>query len=237
MKKSGWWIVALVPFMLLTNADVRDYVAQGWKDSIAWMRTLRTGDPMRKLIEAERDLQRELPRFAQARGELSEQQRKLRETHESAQQLREHAETLIEEFRAAYKQAEQCGSFPIVIRDRAYTQDQAKAQVELLVAQLEQRDLAIAKTQAALEAATQQSRELAATETRAEQEIAILPLRRTIAKAEQLHSRTDELVGEIEQTTQDGPVSKDPVRTLDELLKAEAAAASRAHRITQQLID
>jgi hypothetical protein len=236
MKKTGWWLAVLIPVVMMTQPSVRDGAARTWHETVVWIRGLQGDDTEWKIVAAERGLKRELPLFSQARTELHLQQQDLREGLEFAELQRERAEAVIEEFRVAWKRAERCDSFPIVIRDRAYTRSQAQEQVELLVGQLEQHKQAIVKIRVALEAATTQTRELAATETMAEQEMAILPLRRSLASAENLNSRTNELVHTMEQSSMGGSVSTDPVRTLQELLKAEAAGETHARQVATELL-
>ena len=47
----------------------------------------------------------------------------------------EHAETLVGEFRRVYRVAKKQDSFPVTVREAAYTEEQVVSQVSMLLAQ------------------------------------------------------------------------------------------------------
>jgi hypothetical protein len=210
-------------------AASRDWSTDMWNDWDAATTSERDLDPERRLTKAERELKGDLPQLEATRRELNDERQDLSVRKNDEQCRYDCCVTVIKEFREAYKEAEARDAFPIVVRDAAYTQTQAERQVEMLVAEAKERGVALEKMHAALQSLDSRLIELVTAETQAKQELLLLPLKRTMVAADKLADHAKQAVTTAERTVGGpaGAAGRDPVRTLDELLKAESSAASK----------
>ncbi len=199
---------------------------QAW---IGWPEAARRADPVGFTDHVERELKEDLDKLQAARGQLAGEIGTLSRNVREQQALLEHAEKLAAEFRDVYQAATEDGTFPVTVRDAAYTEDQAVSQVSLLLAETEGYRETLSKVEALRKQAESRLEELTVRVDRTASQLAMIATKRELLRARVLTDEAEQLVTQVDQLLDGNTqiVQGNPVRSVEELLAASQGRSSR----------
>ena len=199
---------------------------QAW---IGWTEAARRADPVGFTDHVERELKEDLDKLQAARGQLAGEIGTLSRNVREQQALLEHAEKLAAEFRDVYQAATEDGTFPVTVRDAAYTEDQAVSQVSLLLAETEGYRETLDKVEALRKQAESRLEELTVRVDRTASQLAMIATKRELLRARVLTDEAEQLVTQVDELLDGNTqiVQDNPVRSVEELLAASQGRSSR----------
>jgi uncharacterized phage infection (PIP) family protein YhgE len=199
---------------------------QAW---IGWTEAARRADPVGFTDHVERELKEDLDKLQAARGQLAGEIGTLSRNVREQQALLEHAEKLAAEFRDVYQAATEDGTFPVTVRDAAYTEDQAVSQVSLLLAETEGYRETLSKVEALRKQAESRLEELTVRVDRTASQLAMIATKRELLRARVLTDEAEQLVTQVDELLDGNTqiVQDNPVRSVEELLAASQGRSSR----------
>ena len=199
---------------------------QSW---LGWTDVARQADPVGFTNHVEKRLKEDLEKLQAARGQLAGEIGTLSRNVREQQALLEHAEKLAAEFRDVYQAATEDGTFPVTVRDAAYTEDQAVSQVSLLLAETEGYRETLDKVEALRKQAESRLEELTVRVDRTASQLAMIATKRELLRARVLTDEAEQLVTQVDQLLDGNTqiVQGNPVRSVEELLAASQGRSSR----------
>ena len=212
-------IGSFVGCVLLVSPGFRTMARHQWENVTGWSEEDRLADPVGFARHAERKLRRDLDIMQRTRRELATEQGRIDRQIREEQALADFAESLAEDFREQFQLASSSGSFPIEVRHAAYTKEQARTQVSLLLAELEGYQVSLAKLQ---EVSTQVDKQLESLSVRisaTSSQLAALSAQRELLRARQLTIEGEQLLAQVDElmTGNRRLLDGNPVRTVQEL--------------------
>ena len=218
-------VVVLAGAAGVANPALRTQVYRQWYAVRGWTEEARRKDPVGFALYAERRLKDDLKVMKETRRELAAEVGQLSQEKREQQALSDQARQLAEDFRAKYQSASTDGGFPIEVRNAAYTEPEAKAQVSMLLAEAEGYEQALGELTAVREDAESKLEELVVGINATETQLAALSTKRELLRARQLTSEGEQLLAQVDElmTGNTQLIEGNPVRPLRELLDAPVA--------------
>ena len=225
MFVGGFVLVGLAAAAIAASPALRARVSQQWAALCGWTKEAREADPVGFASYAEGRLKHDLEVMKETRRELAAEVGQLAQKGREQQALGTQARQLAEEFRAEYQLASTGGSFPIEVRNAAYTEGQAKSQVSMLLAEAEGYEQALGQLTDVRKDAESKIEELVVRINATETQLAALSTKRELLRARQLTSEGEQLLAQVDDlmTGNTQVIEGNPVRTVRELLDAPVA--------------
>lgn len=240
MKISwGHLAVAVISLAALTGAyrlspAVRTAMATQGREWLGWTDEARRGDPVGFTSHVERKLQSEVAMLRTCRFELVGNTDQLSGKIREQEAFRDQARKLADEFRSAFQTARQGGSFPFVVRNAAYTEEQSVTQVSLLLAQAEGFDKSVKRLQQIQDQSNKRLQEIVVRQNATEAQLAAIGAQRELLRARELTTVGEALIAQVDELfdINQRVLTENPVRTIAELLSAETQSVphSLAHQ-------
>jgi len=190
--------------------------------AVGWTEEARKADPVGFADYAREKLRNDLEAMEKSRRELGAEIGQLSSKLREQQALRNHACGLADEFRVQYQVASTNDRFPVMVRDAAYTEDQVKSQVSMLLSEAEGYEAAVAKLQQVKEEAELRLEALTVRINDSEAQVRVLSVQREMLKAQLLSDEGEKLLTKVDELLHDNAriIKANPVRNVRELLTA-----------------
>jgi len=216
---------------------LRAHVNGYWASFGGWNEDARRADPVGFTKYASGKLQSDLDVMQRTRRELPAELGQLSGKFRNQQAFRDQAQQLAEEFRGKYQTALENGSFPIQVRSAAYTQQQAKSQVSMILAELSGHEAATTRLEKVKKQAETQLEALAMRINASESQLAALSIQKEMLRAQQLSDDGEKLLAQVDQLLDDNSraLEENPVRTVRELLGASENTTGK--RANEEVVD
>lgn len=247
--KISWGHVGVAVVSLAALAGVcrvspalRAAVAVHSGEWLGWDREARDVNPIGFIMSVERKLKSDVARLQKCRFEMVGNTDQVSGKVREQEAQRDQARKLADEFRSAFQTARQNGSFPFVVRNASYTEEQSVAQVSLLLAQADGFDKSARRLQQIQGQANKRLQEIVVRLNATESQLAAIGAQRELLRARELTTVGEELIAQVDQLFEvNHRVLKDnPVRTVAELLSDETRTAPEAvasHAVARQFLD
>ena len=192
-----------------------------------WTEEARQADPVGFVEYAGGKLRQDLETLQKTRRDLAAEIGGLAEKLRQQRALRDHARGLAEKFRTAYREATARQGFPVELCGGAYTAEQLKAQVSMLLAEAQGYEAAIAKLEEVRRRAETELETLTVRISQTESQLAALAAEKEVLKARQLTERGRLLLAQVESlmTENTQVIAANPVRSVQELIAAAEKSA------------
>jgi hypothetical protein len=202
-----------------------------------WTEEARQADPVGFVEYASRKLRHDVEAMQKTRRDLAAEIGGLAHELRDQRALRDHARAMAEEFRAKYQEAAAKKSFPIEVRGAAYTAEQAKSQVSMLLAEAAGYEAAIAKLEEVRKEAESQLEALTVRIDKTESQLAALAAQREVLRVRKLSEVEEELLAQVENLLKDNDqaVAANPIRNVRELIAA--AETPQRKRAQEQAVE
>ena len=199
---------------------IRTKLSSAWANVAGWTEEARRADPAGFVRYASGKLQSDLEVMQKTRRELSAEIGHLAGKLRNQEAFRDQSRQLAEEFRAKYQQAVANGSFPIQVRNAAYTQVQAKAQVSMILAEVSGHEVSTARMEKVKKQAETQLEAITVRTNSCESQLAALGVQQEMLRAQQLSEEGERLLAQVDQLLDENnrALEDNPVRTVRELL-------------------
>ncbi len=222
-------LLVVVTAASMCSPVVRGRLSSYWEKYGAWNEEARRADPIGFAKYASGKLAADLEVMQHTRRELSAEIGQLSAKLRNQQAFRDQAQQLAEEFRGKYQAAVQKASFPIQVRSASYTQQQAKSQVSMILAELAGHQSATARLEKVKKQAETQLEALAMRINASESQLAALSVQQEMLRAQQLSDEGEKLLAQVDQLLDDNSraLEENPVRTVRELLGASDNATGK----------
>jgi hypothetical protein len=222
---SAGLAVVVGAVLYATGPGFRTTVNQHMNDWIGWTEAARQADPVGFTNHVEGSLKRDLATMHNTRDALNKETATLATEIHNQEALAEHAERLATEFRDAYQQAHASDSFPVTVRNAAYTAEQVESQVSLLLAEAAGYRAAIDKLTKIRQQAEQKLEEVTVRIANTDTQLAALPAERELLRARVLSDAGQELVASVDALLEGNRqvIQGNPVRSVAELIATPAA--------------
>ena len=223
-------LVTVVAVAVGLSPALRTAATQQWSNHFGWTDAARQADPVGFAQYAERQLSRDLEELQRTRRELAAEVGQLVRRTRQQQALRDQGMALAEEFRTQYQLASANGGFPLVVRNAAYTREQAEAQVSHLLAEMEGYEQSLALLTQVRQEAEVRLEALVVKVNQTETQLATLGTKRGLLRAERLSADGELLLAQLDEllTGNAQVIAENPVRTVEELLAAAPQPAATA---------
>ncbi|MBM4048652.1 MAG: hypothetical protein FJ279_26415 [Planctomycetes bacterium] len=203
---------------------------------VGWTEDARQTDPVGFVVFAERKLGSDLAAMEAARRALAAEIGQVLEEYRQQEALGRQSRALAEEFRTAYQEAEATGGFPIEVRQAAYTAEQVRTQVSLLLAEADGYEAAAARLETVRQEAEASLQSLLVQINRSEADLAALAAQRELLRVRQLSHEGEYLLAQVNGLLDENArvLQASPVRPVRELLAAvdrERPGASDRRRV------
>ncbi|MFV1968352.1 MAG: hypothetical protein ACC628_23245 [Pirellulaceae bacterium] len=214
---------------MVASPGLRTRLFQEWAAVGGWTDQARQADPVGFARYAERKLKRDLETMQRTRRELAAEAgniaRKVREQEALACQ----AESMAEDFRGQFQLASTGRGFPIEVRGAAYTEDQTRAQVSMLLAESEGYRQSLAELRHVKQQAEAQIEALAVKISATEAQLAGLSAKRELLRARLLSAAGERLLAQVDELMAGNTrlLEGNPVRTVRELLETPNGKPSK----------
>ena len=187
-----------------------------------WTEKARQADPVGFADFARQRLERDLGSLQEIRRELAAEIGQLAHKIREQEALRDQAVTLSEEFRDQHQQASSGESYPVVVRSAAYTEDQVRSQVSMLLAEAEGYDRALSGLQEVKQEAETKLESLVVNINDTEAQLAALSTKRELLRIRLLSDEGKALLAQVDNLLNGNTqlIDGNPVRTVRELLEA-----------------
>ena len=231
LRKLIWSLIGLAGLGVAVGGATKVYLPGVWTKLEqfvgtwgGWTEEARLANPVGYIDHVTARLERDLSELNRVRRELLVQIAELSQKLHEQEGLLAQAERLAHEFREKYQEAQTTGAFPITVRGAAYTADQAKAQVSLLLAEAEGYRTATSRLRKVREEAETQLEAVTVRINRTEAELVALGAQREVVKARRIFEEQTDLLAKVESLFEDNRrvLSGNPVRTVKELLAVGA---------------
>jgi|GEM_PF-971063 len=231
LRKLIWSLIGLAGLGVAVGGATKVYLPGVWTKLEqfvgtwgGWTEEARLANPVGYIEHVTARLERDLSELNRVRRELLVQIAELSQKLHEQEGLLAQAERLAHEFREKYQEAQTTGAFPITVRGAAYTADQAKAQVSLLLAEAEGYRTATSRLRKVREEAETQLEAVTVRINRTEAELVALGAQREVVKARRIFEEQTDLLAKVESLFEDNRrvLSGNPVRTVKELLAVGA---------------
>ncbi|MFO0905750.1 MAG: hypothetical protein U0939_22270 [Pirellulales bacterium] len=227
--------VSVVAMALLAGAyrvspAVRTTVAMQGRDWFGWTEEARRADPAGFTRHVEQKLKAEAALLKKCRFELVGNADQLSGKVREQLVLRDQAQKLTEEFRQRFQEARQQSAFPIVVRNAAYTEEQAVAQVSLLLAEAEGFEKSLQRLQRIQDESNQRVREIVVRLNATETQLAAIGTQRELLESRELTAVGEELIAQVDAlfNVNERVLRDNPVRSVAELMADESRGTSPA---------
>lgn len=232
MKISwGHLMVAVVFMATLTGAyrlspGVRAAISTHGSEWFGWTEEARRIDSVSFVEHVKRKLEAEVGTLRKSRLELVGNADQLSGKIREQEALRDHARKFAEEFRTAFQTARSNQSFPITVRNAAYTEEQSLAQVSLLLAQADGYEQSLQRLQRIMDESNKRVQEIVVRQNATESNLAAIGTQLELLRTRQLTSVSDELIAQVDELfdVNQRVLTDNPVRTVTELLTANTLA-------------
>jgi len=231
--RSNWTHVLFLLFVAVSLAGgayalspaVRGVVQTQGREWLGWTEDARRADPVGFTTHVERKLRAESSLLQKSRQELAQNTQQLSGKIKEQGALRERARKMADEFRAAYQAARTSGSFPVMIRNGSYSEEQVVAQVSMLLAEASGLERSLARLQQIQDQANKRLQEIVVRQTATDSQIAAIGAQRELLRARELSSVGEELIAQVDELFDMNRrvLTENPVRSLAELLASEEA--------------
>ncbi len=201
---------------------LRTKMTQAWNSQTGWTEEARRADPVGFVTHAEKKMKQDLTVMQKTRRELAAEVGSLARKAREQTALSDQAQTLADEFRAAYQSAQADDSFPIEVRGEAYTEAQVRSQVSLLLAEAEGYGQSLGDIESVQTEAEERMEELAVRISKTESQMATLSTKRELLRVRKLTSDGEEVLAQVNElmTGNTQAIADNPVRTVRELAAA-----------------
>jgi chromosome segregation ATPase len=218
-------VLAAVGLLIWRAPGCRQRAAQVYEEYGGWTQEARQADPVGFIEYAEQQLNEHLDRLSETRRRLAEAESSLADSLEHNAQLREKAAELADAFRAAYREAEAGGGYPVEVRGAEYTREELLEQVRLILLQRRNYEDVIEDLRETRTLAQARREQLAAQVSSTRAALSTLPSKKEIARVNQLTNRTEELLGQVNELIGENEevLQESPVRTVEQLAETEPA--------------
>lgn len=223
----------LVPLLAIAGTSAylfRDTVEDKY-ENLRWSETMRREDPVGYIDFAIGKLEEDKARFAQVRANLASAKQAADARRVEFTEKHAFAIDLGGKMRAAFQAAEMGSGYPVTFQIGAsqedYTREQFVSQVTITLAERDALDEAIDDLTEAMARIATAHTELATRVTTIDASRVQLQTKRAVVEVQQLTSEIEDLMANVEDliignedAIDELPVEQDPVRSLDEFLKA-----------------
>lgn len=207
--------------------SVRTFVSEQIHAWRGWTEASREADPVGFANYVEGRLEKDLKALERTRRELQAQVADIGRAAHEQQAMTEHAEKLTDEFRRAYRVAKKRGTFPVTVREAAYTEEQVVRQVSLLLAQANGNRQGMTKLNDLRKQTEQRLEDLTVRIDDTQRQQAAIAAQRSLLMARVLSDEGTRLMAQLDALldTNRRVVHDNPVRSVQELLATDVAAS------------
>lgn len=243
-KRVVWSIMLLVAAGGTVAVAIQKYCPGLWTkidrkvtEVAGWTEEARRADPVGFVEYASAKLRHDLEALKKTRRDLAAEIGGVAEKLREQRALRDHARSMAEEFRTKYQEATTKKRFPIELCGAAYTAEQAKSQVSMLLAEAEGYEAAIAKLEQVRKEAEAELEALTVRISQTESQLAALGAQREVLRVRQLSDVEESLLGQVESLLRenDQVVAGNPVRNVRELIAA--AETPKREAVQEQAVE
>jgi len=222
--------IAVMAGAYRASPEVRTAVVTQGREWLGWTEEARRADPAGFTKHVEQKLKAEAAMLKKSRFELVSNADQLSGKVREQLALRDQAKKLTEEFRQRFQEARQQSTFPITVRNAAYTEEQAVAQVSLLLAESEGFDKSLKRLQRIQEESNKRVQEIVVRLNATETQLAAIGTQRELLESRELTAVGEELIAQVDALFNvNARVLRDnPVRSVAELLADESRGTSTA---------
>jgi len=203
-------------------------INQATSEMTGWSEEARQADPVGFVEYASGKLRQDLESLEQSRRGLAAEIGQFSDKLRQQQALRDQARRLAEEFRTQYQSASASEGFPIVVRNAAYTEEQVKAQVSMLLAEAEGYETALSRLNEVKKEAESQLEALTVRINTTEAQLAAMSTQRELLRAKVLSDEGQKLLTQVDALLADNQrlIEGNPVRNVRDLLAASSEESS-----------
>lgn len=171
-------------------------------------------ETLKKDVEKLKSVQTE---FARARTKLDEESKE-------RQGKVQKAAFYLEGFKARYNEAKEKNSFPVVVEDHKYTEQELVQQIKLTLAEKKANEQVVTQMDAALKNQEEKRNVLAMRITESQAKLSLLDSQKVMLQADKLSSAGAEILKNVNDVLVENANVKDesPIRTLDDIAKGTA---------------
>ena len=243
LKKAS---VASCLFLVVTGTvvtispAVRARFAERYNALTGWDEETRRADPVGFAKYAEKKLREDLKAMQKTRRDLASEVGQITRKIREQEALGGHAQALAEDFRSEYQLAGSGGDFPVEVRGAAYTADQVRTQVSMLLAEAKGYEQSLAELQEVQQQAEAQMENLAVKVEATEAQLAGLATKRELIRARQLTVEGEQLLAKVDEllTGNAQLIAGNPVRTVRELVQTETGSQrTPSRRVTRRHVE
>lgn len=198
-------------------------INQLWNEHTGWTAEAQRADPVGFAEYAQGQLETDMNVMEKTRRELAgEVEQVVRRLHE-VETLADQADSRAAEFRTAYHQAKLDGTFPIELSGAAYTEDQVRSQIRLLLTEAEGYRRSAVTLQDVKREAENRMEQLAVRISSTETELTALPTKIGLLRVDRLTVEGEELLAQVDTLMSGNTqlIAGNPVRTVRELAEAK----------------
>lgn len=216
----------------LKSPAFRAFVLRQVHELSGWNENARKSDPAGFVDHVRTELTADLRQMQESGNRLAAETATLVTRRQELRELQSQAATLAELFRSEWKSQ----SFPIVVCNAAYSQEQAESQVQLLLDQISQFDDSLKRISEAETLSDEKLRSLTLQIDRTKTSLSLLDMQKELLQAEQLSENGEQLISQLNELLSENHsvIAGTPVRSVEELLHSkptkESAARSSARR-------
>lgn len=216
------------------NPALRSKLSARLGQITSWDEEARRADPEGFARYAERKLREDLEKMQATRRELAAEVGQIARKVREQEALVGHAQAMAEDFRGQYRLASSGGRFPVEVRGAAYTEDQVRSQVSMLLAEAEGYDTTLAQLRDVRTQAQQEMETLAVKVDATEAQLAGLAAQRGLLRARRLTTEGEELLAQVNDLLSGNArvIEGNPVRTVRELLASETGKPRTPSAVT-----
>jgi len=227
-------VVALVAVLgvLVWNflPGVRHRAVKVYKKHGGWTPEARKADPVGFLEHAEKKLARDLEALQQSRRALAEAQEKIAAEAEKNQGLLRSAIALADNFRTAYREAQESKTWPVEISGANYSEEELVEQVRVILMQKANYEQILEEFGSAAATAKEKAEQLVTQTNSTKAALAMLPAKKEIARVSKLTEGLSGTLGQVSSLLGENEkaLASTPIRTVEELVGAKPTTKAPA---------
>lgn len=213
MKMKVLWILAVA-------VTIAFGLVRGFQEEIVCLYDRLMRSEHQELPVTQADLEQDLKELSRVRHNLSAELHTLDEISQNHEARQTHASQLVKDFRRKFQR----GNFPIIVRRKAYTREQAELQVGVLLGEMRTASDSLQKIRELKFQAEEKVQRLSMQESKIATELATLPVRKSLITSDGIESVSRQRIAELDKIRKAAhdEIRENPVRSLEELLEAES---------------
>lgn len=202
----------------------RGKVQKEYRERAGWTEEARRENPIEYINYAMETLKKDVEKLKSVQTEFARARTKLDEELKERQGKVQKAAFYLEGFKAKYNEAKEKNSFPVVVEDHKYTEQELVQQIKLTLAEKKANEQVVTQMDAALKNQEEKRNVLAMRITESQAKLSLLDSQKVMLQADKLSSAGAEILKNVNDVLVENANVKDesPIRTLDDIAKGTA---------------